>query len=46
MADPARPGENDEALEILRRLEPTLTDVQGRLGRLEERVSAVETEQR
>lgn len=48
MADPARPGGtgDDEATAILRRLEPALTDVQGRLGRIEERVQAVETEQR
>jgi uncharacterized protein HemX len=41
MADPARPGGTgeDEATAILRRLEPALT-------RVEERVQAVETEQR
>ncbi len=42
MADPARPGENDEALEILRRLEPAITDVQTRLGRLEKHMDHVE----
>jgi len=48
MADPARSGE-DEALIILRRLEPALTDVQTRLQtveteqqRLNERVSRLE----
>jgi len=48
MADPARTGE-DEALIILRRLEPALTDVQTRLQtveteqqRLNERVSRLE----
>jgi len=41
MMDPARPGENDEALDILRRLEPALTDVRGRLQRIEDRVERV-----
>jgi len=44
MADAARPGgTNDETLQILRRLEPAISDVQTRLGRLEDRMYHVET---
>ena len=43
MADPARPGENDGALDILRRLEPALSDIKDSIGRLDQRVETVET---
>ena len=44
MADAARPGgDDDEALQILRRLEPALSDIKESIGRLDRRVEAVET---